>query len=235
MPRPKKCRKVCQMPMVRVFRPVRDNSLQSAVVLSVDEYESIRLIDKQRFSQEECGRYMQIARTTVQIIYDSARKKLAEALVNGLTLSIEGGDFRLCDGNEEYCGCGGCRRHQCGQIMMNPKRDNKVRIAIPLDENKQDICIVLARAPYFLFKDEDIETIVENPVAEVHGGAGVQVAQFLVNNGVNVLIAVHCGQNAADIFTAVGVKIYKSANKVAIDNLGAFTEGKLDELTQFYS
>ena len=62
-----------------------------------------------------------------------------------------------------------------------------MRIAIPLDENKQDVCIVLARAPYFLFREDGKDAIVENPAAQAHEGAGVQVAQFLVDNGVNVL------------------------------------------------
>ena len=57
---------------------------------------------------------MAIARTTVQGIYDSARRKLADALVNGKLLRIEGGDYILCDGLEQTCGCGGCRRHRCG-------------------------------------------------------------------------------------------------------------------------
>ena len=109
MPRPRKCRKVCQLPRTREFRPVGEGG--PAVVLTVDEYESIRLIDRQGFSQEECGSYMQVARTTVQMIYNSARKKLAAALVDGLPLRIEGGDYQLCDGQEEVCGCGGCRRH----------------------------------------------------------------------------------------------------------------------------
>lgn len=52
MPRPRKCRKVCQMPEIREFQPVGENLCRSAVVLSVDEYEAIRLIDKQGFSQE---------------------------------------------------------------------------------------------------------------------------------------------------------------------------------------
>ncbi len=111
MPRPKKCRKVCQMPQTREFRPAGDGGCGTAVILNVDEYESIRLIDLQGFSQEECSSYMQVARTTVQTIYTSARKKLAQALVEGRPLRIEGGDYQLCDGLEDFCGCGGCRRH----------------------------------------------------------------------------------------------------------------------------
>lgn len=233
MPRRKKCRKVCQMPATQEFRPVGDLPCKSAVILSVDEYEAIRLIDKQGFSQEECASYMQVARTTVQMIYNEARKKLADALVDGLSLRIEGGDYRLCDGKEAYCGCGGCHRHRYGQ-MMTLKEDGNMRIAIPLDENKQDVCIVLARAPYFLFKDENKETIVENPAAGAQGGAGVQAAQFLVDNGVTALITVRCGQNAADVFKAAGMKIYHSVNKTAAEELTALADGKLEELTHFH-
>lgn len=112
MSRPKKCRKVCRMPHTKEFRPVGEDRCENAVILTVDEYEAIRLIDKQGFSQEECSNYMQVARTTAQLIYISARKKIAAALVDGLPIRIEGGDFKLCSGNEEYCGCGGCRRHR---------------------------------------------------------------------------------------------------------------------------
>ncbi len=112
MPRPSKCRKVCQIPATREFLPVGRENSTCAVILTVDEYETIRLIDKQGFSQEECGNYMQIARTTVQMIYNNARKKLADALVDGLPIRIEGGNYQLCDGKEEFCGCGGCRKHQ---------------------------------------------------------------------------------------------------------------------------
>lgn len=115
MPRPKKCRKVCCLPPINEFLPAQtDGGAGEAVVITVDEYEAIRLIDKEGFSQEECSGYMKIARTTVQQTYDSARKKIAQALVEGLPLKIEGGDYRLCDGTEEFCGCGGCRRHRRG-------------------------------------------------------------------------------------------------------------------------
>jgi hypothetical protein len=52
---------------------------------------------------------MSIARTTVQGIYNEARKKLAESLVDGKVLVIGGGEYRLCDGTGKGCGQGGCR------------------------------------------------------------------------------------------------------------------------------
>ena len=103
VPRPMKCRKVCQMPRTREFHPAGGSPRKEAVVLTVDEYEAVRLIDRQGFSQEECSAYMQVARSTVQSIYNSARKKLAEALVDGRSLRIEGGNYQLCDGSEVYC------------------------------------------------------------------------------------------------------------------------------------
>lgn len=114
MPRPRKCRKVCRLPGTGEFIPADGREGKKAVVMTVDEYETIRLVDKQGFSQEECGNYMRIARTTVQQIYTSARRKIADALVEGLPLKIEGGDYQLCDGKEDYCGCGGCRKHRFG-------------------------------------------------------------------------------------------------------------------------
>lgn len=112
LPRPRKCRKVCCLPKTPGFLPINGDPQSPAVILTVDEYETLRLIDKQGFSQEECGAYMKVARTTIQQIYTSARKKIAVALVDVRPIKIEGGDYQLCDGNETYCDCGGCRKHR---------------------------------------------------------------------------------------------------------------------------
>lgn len=98
MSRPRKCRRVCELPQTLMFFPEDNKNREQAVVLTVDEYEAIRLIDKEGFSQEQCGELMQVARTTVQQIYANARKKLADVLVDGLPLRIEGGDYQLCNG-----------------------------------------------------------------------------------------------------------------------------------------
>lgn len=109
-----------------------------------------------------------------------------------------------------------------------------MKIAIPLDENRQDVCIVLARAPYFLFSEDGTESIVENPAAQAQGGAGIQAAQFLVDSHADALITVRCGQNAAEVFKAAGMTLYKADGKTAKENLTALREGKLAELTQFH-
>lgn len=109
-----------------------------------------------------------------------------------------------------------------------------MRVAIPLDENQQDVCIVLARAPYFLIREDGVDTIVENPAANAQSGAGIQVAQFIVDQRIQVLITVRCGENAADVFKEADIKIYKSMHKAAAEDLAAWEAGQLENLTNFH-
>ncbi len=118
MPRPRKWRKVCCLPENSRFGPLDSTAnAANAVNMTIDEYEAIRLIDLDKFTQEECAAQMNISRTTVQGIYDEARRKLAESLVNGKVLWISGGEFKLCDGRGKGCGGGGCHRHRCGREL----------------------------------------------------------------------------------------------------------------------
>ena len=109
-----------------------------------------------------------------------------------------------------------------------------MKVAIPLDENKTDVCAVLARAPFFLFWEDGQESVVSNPAAQAQSGAGVQAAQFLVDSAISDLITPRCGQNAADVFSAAGIKIYKSAGTSAAENINSLREKKLEELTHFH-
>lgn len=116
MPRPFKWRRVCCLPDNNRYGPLNAIESDNGVVqMSVDEYETIRLIDTEGYTQEACAEHMNVSRSTVQSIYDSARKKLADSLVYGKVLWIEGGEYRLCDGASGHCGGNGCRRHRCGR------------------------------------------------------------------------------------------------------------------------
>lgn len=117
MARPRKWRKVCCLPESNRFGPLDTTLVNANIVnMTVDEYETIRLIDLEGLSQEECASQMHVARTTVQGIYSEARKKLAQSLVNNKILLIEGGEYKLCDGKGEFCN-DRCRRRRCRQNM----------------------------------------------------------------------------------------------------------------------
>jgi predicted DNA-binding protein (UPF0251 family) len=123
MPRPRKWKKVCCLPESNLYGPVNTSDIENEIIqMTVEEYETIRLIDLEGLTQEECGERMQVARATVQNIYKDARSKIAESLVNGNLLKIEGGDYQLYNESERMHGCGGCRRNRCGKPLRNISR-----------------------------------------------------------------------------------------------------------------
>ncbi len=124
MPRPRKWRKVCNLPETNLFGPLKTlTSDREIILMTVEEYETVRLIDLEGLMQEECAKSMNVARTTVQRIYNDARKKLAQALVNGNILKIEGGDYKLCNGRDQMYGCGRCHRNRFRHNIEDKKRD----------------------------------------------------------------------------------------------------------------
>ena len=114
MPRPRKWRRVCKLPRCKSFCPENETH-DGRVEMMVDEYETIRLIDFEGLTQEECAEQMDIARTTAQAIYASARKKLAKCIVEGMALVISGGEYRICEHENGHCG------HYCCRMNCNKK------------------------------------------------------------------------------------------------------------------
>lgn len=139
MPRPFKWRRVCCLPDNNRYGPLDANADDNGVVqMSVDEYETIRLIDTEGYTQEECAEHMNVSRSTIQSIYDSARKKLSESLVFGKVLWIEGGEYRLCDGASGHCGGGGCRRRRCGMNTYNNPESNDSMAETEMEKTNED-------------------------------------------------------------------------------------------------
>lgn len=93
MSRPAKNRVVSSLPKFTGFKP--EGASGEKIVMSVEEYEALRLIDFEGLTQDECAEKMIVSRTTVQRIYKSARAKIAKMLVNGASLKIDGGSFCL--------------------------------------------------------------------------------------------------------------------------------------------
>lgn len=123
MARPPKHRRVCCEPLRRRFGPLQTGSRNSEITMTVEEYETIRLIDLEGCTQEECAVRMEVARSTVQGIYGSARKILADLLVNGKMLIIEGGNYALCQHFDEACGRG-CRADCPKRCLLEKNRPN---------------------------------------------------------------------------------------------------------------
>lgn len=100
MPRPPRCRRICSAPRVERFCPC-DGAERAPILLTLDEYEVIRLVDLKLQTHEQCAAQMDISRSTVQEIYENARRKLAACLVYGKPLHITGGNVRICSGQEQ--------------------------------------------------------------------------------------------------------------------------------------
>ena len=94
MPRPKKSRWVAFYPQVTYFKPQGiPLRLLSQAVLTVDELEALRLADLEGMSQDEAAQRMKVSRPTFGRIVAQARKRVADALVNGKAIQVQGGEF----------------------------------------------------------------------------------------------------------------------------------------------
>ena len=92
MPRPTCCRRVAQAPLILCFAPqVANPNVIGDMFISLDELEAIRLADLDNLYQEHAADEMGVSRQTFGRILKSAHNKVADALVNGKTLCVEGG------------------------------------------------------------------------------------------------------------------------------------------------
>jgi len=96
MPRPIKPRRIFFQPQATYFKPagISISSLEG-IKLSFEEIEAIRLIDLENIDQIEASKKMKISQPTLSRLLNDARKKLADALINGKSIKIEGGIFKM--------------------------------------------------------------------------------------------------------------------------------------------
>ncbi len=224
MPRPTKCRRVCSFPEVVEFSPTGETNGEP-IVLTVDEFEALRLIDMESLSQEECGAQLGVGRTTAQKIYETARKKTATALVLGRVLQISGGDFHLCSGNTDYCYKNGCYKQQIQTKFNTEKGDNIMRIAVTYENGK--IFQHFGHTEQFKLYDIEDGKIINTQVIDTNGSGHGALAGILSAVKADVLICGGIGGGAKTALAENGIKLFGGVSGSADDAVNAFIENRL--------
>lgn len=209
MPRPTRSRRIEGYPEHWSFSPDNADDAEE-VILALDEYEAIRLIDRERLTQEQCAARMGVARTTVTAIYENARAKLAQVIVDGKRLRISGGSYQII-------------RHEMRQIIE--KGQAAMRIAVTYENG--EIFQHFGRTEHFKLYDIEDGTITNEQIVETGGSGHGALAGFLRSAQVDALICGGIGPGAQMALAEAGVTLYGGVSGNADAAAKAFAEGRL--------
>ena len=230
MSRPQKCRRVCAEPRFTEFSP-RGVSSRDVITLSTDEYEVFRLVDYENKTHEECAKQMDISRTTVTEIYDSARKKIAKFLVNGLSLKIQGGNYRICDGSAPCCMgkmCG--RTTEAAQNPAEPemveKEQGSVRLAIVCKGD--DIFPHFGHSESFVLYDVKDGVFMQKNLVKLNGIQRGALPGILKKFLVDKLICDGIGTVALNALYANGIEVFSGISGNAQQAFNSWLNGCLN-------
>ena len=211
MPRPFRCRKIGQMPVYRSFSP-DDIKAVDNVLMTVDEFETLRLLDYEGLTQEACAGKMNISRTTVTTIYESARKKVAEVLVSGKRLLITGGhcEFEPVEINQSIV----------------EKGSKSMRIAITYENG--EVFQHFGHCEKFKLYDVEDGKIVSEQVVDTNGSGHGALAGFLQTLKVDTLICGGIGMGAQTALSDAGISFYAGVKGDADKAAKALVAGNLE-------
>lgn len=224
MARPTRCRRICTEPRYSSFHPGGQEK-KDPVLLTVDEYESLRLIDYEKRTHEQCARQMGISRTTVTEIYERARTKVADCLVNGKPLKITGGNYRLCDGTARQC-CGRTCTKQIPETAGRRKDDGTMKIAVTYDNGM--IFQHFGHTEQFKVYTVEDNQITDTEIVSSGGNGHGALAGLLSGQQIDVLICGGIGGGAQNALASCGIRLYGGVSGEADQAVDAFLAGKLD-------
>lgn len=225
MARPTKCRRICMEPVFDSFTPNQDSPCEK-IVLTVDEYEAIRLIDLEKLTHEQCARQMDISRTTVTELYETARYKIADSIVHGKRLNISGGHYKVCDGTRPCC-----RKH-----CVKATRTDAAQSIGKVGTEAMKIAVTYANGEIFQhfghteqFKLYTVEggKIVGEQVVGTNGSGHGALAGFLQSAGVDALICGGIGSGAQEALRNAGIQLYGGVSGKADEAVSALLGGTL--------
>ncbi len=225
MARPVRCRRICLEPKYDSFAPCGAGSTEQ-VLLAVDEYEAVRLIDYEKRTHEQCARQMGVSRTTVTEMYERARTKIADCIVGGKTLYISGGNYALCDGSAWRC-CGKkCDRAKyAAETAGKRKEDGIMKIAVTYENGKV--------FPHFGHTEQfKIYEIADGKVAgaqvvETNGSGHGALAGMLSAYKVDTLICGGIGAGAQAALAEAGIRLYGGVSGGTDEAVDALLAGRL--------
>lgn len=202
------------------------------VQMTVDEFETIRLIDLEGMTQEQCALQMNVARTTAQAIYNSARTKIAECLIYEKELHIEGGEYELCDGKTKRC------RYRCPQKEASAREsDKKESDNYKWKENREmKVAVTYENGQVFQhfghteqFKIYSIEggKAASAAVVDTNGSGHGALAGFLQQEGVDTLICGGIGGGARQALTEAGIQLFGGVSGSADEAVAMLLSGNL--------
>ena len=193
------------MPVYRSFSP-DDITASESVHMTVDEFEALRLLDAEGLTQEGCASRMNIAS------YDSARKKVADALVNGKRLLITGGHCEF-------------EPVEIKQVIIEKGKDT-MRIAVTFENGK--IFQHFGHTEQFKLYDVEDGKVVSEQVVDTNGSGHGALAGFLQAAKADVLICGGIGMGAQMALADAGIKLYAGVQGSADDAAKALAEGTLE-------
>jgi len=190
--------------------------------MTLDEFETIRLLDLEGLTQEQAAMRMDVARTTVQAIYSSARQKLADCLVNEKALTIQGGDYVLCDGSiRNTCGC------DCHGGAAIPKSEEEPIMKIAVTYENGQIFQHFGHTEQFKLYDVADGQITGAEVVDTNGSGHGALAGFLADRGVDTLICGGIGGGAQQALANAGIQLFGGVSGNADQAVAALLKGEL--------
>ena len=215
MPRTPKCRKICRFPDYYSFIPEdAEKDIIETIELSLDEFETIRLLDYEGLNQEECAARMGVARTTVTAMYENARKKLITAVVEGKRLSIAGGNIEID------------RERNSLKVSVKEKGDRTMRVAVTYDNG--NVFGHFGRTEQFKVYDIEDGKVVNSQILGTNGEGCGALAGILNIAKVDALICGGIGGGAQRALQEAGVKLYAGASGNTDEAVAALIAGTLD-------
>lgn len=224
MPRPPRCRRICGAPQVDTFIP-GGSADGEPIVLTLDEYEVIRLVDLEQRTHGQCAEQMDISRSTVQEIYESARRKIAACLVYGKPLHITGGSYRIC-GGQEHLRCGRCSQAQTYD-ETDHKRKGEPNMKIAVTYENGQIFQHFGHTQQFKIYEVAGDKIAGTEVIDTNGNGHGALAGFLMQRGVDTLICGGIGGGAQMALAAAGIRLYGGVSGEADAAVNALLAGSL--------